>query len=105
MSNTAWQLSGGVADHYEAHLVPVVFAPWAQDLLSRASLQPGDRMLDLACGTGIVARTAAKAGVIATGCDINDAMLTGFQAMLAGDKTAEQQAADMQAAWEEAIAK
>ena len=36
--------------------------------------------------------------------EFNDAMLNGFQAMLAGDKTAEQQAADMQAAWEEAIA-
>jgi raffinose/stachyose/melibiose transport system substrate-binding protein len=31
----------------------------------------------------------------------NDVMLNGFQAMLAGDKTAEQQAADMQAAWDE----
>ncbi|MGI9254163.1 MAG: ABC transporter substrate-binding protein [Thermomicrobiales bacterium] len=31
----------------------------------------------------------------------NDMMLNGFQAMLTGDKTAEQQAADLQAAWEE----
>ena len=36
--------------------------------------------------------------------EFNDAMLNGFQAILAGDKTPEQQAADLQAAWEEAIA-
>jgi raffinose/stachyose/melibiose transport system substrate-binding protein len=34
----------------------------------------------------------------------NEVMQSGFQAVLAGDKTPEQQAADMQAAWEEAIA-
>jgi raffinose/stachyose/melibiose transport system substrate-binding protein len=33
----------------------------------------------------------------------NDVMTNGFQAMLVGDKTAEQQAADLQAAWEEGI--
>ncbi len=32
--------------------------------------------------------------------EFNDVMTNGFQAMLAGDKTAEQQAADLQAAWE-----
>jgi raffinose/stachyose/melibiose transport system substrate-binding protein len=34
----------------------------------------------------------------------NDMMTNGFQAMLAGDKTAEQQAADLQTAWEEGMA-
>jgi raffinose/stachyose/melibiose transport system substrate-binding protein len=34
----------------------------------------------------------------------NDMMLNGFQAILAGDKTPEQQAADLQAAWEEGMA-
>jgi raffinose/stachyose/melibiose transport system substrate-binding protein len=34
----------------------------------------------------------------------NDMMLNGFQAMLAGDKTAEEQAADLQAAWDEGMA-
>jgi raffinose/stachyose/melibiose transport system substrate-binding protein len=36
--------------------------------------------------------------------EFNDAMRSGFQAILAGDKTPEEQAADLQAAWEEAIA-
>ncbi len=62
--------------------------------------------------TVIEALNAAAAGETQLGYNIdvlvppefNDAMMTGFQAMLAGDKTAEEQAADMQAAWEEAIA-
>jgi raffinose/stachyose/melibiose transport system substrate-binding protein len=51
---------------------------------------------------------AARAGEVTLGYSIdvlapaefNDAMLNGFQAVLAGDKTAEEQAADLQAAWE-----
>lgn len=33
----------------------------------------------------------------------NEVMRSGFQAVLAGDKTPKEQAADMQAAWEVAI--
>jgi len=36
--------------------------------------------------------------------EFNDMMTNGFQAILAGDKTAEQQAADLQAAWQEGMA-
>jgi raffinose/stachyose/melibiose transport system substrate-binding protein len=36
--------------------------------------------------------------------EFNDMMLSGFQAILVGDKTPEQQAADLQAAWEEGMA-
>ena len=35
--------------------------------------------------------------------EFNEVMSSGFQAMLVGDKTAEQQAADLQAAWEEGM--
>ena len=35
--------------------------------------------------------------------EFNDMMTTGFQAILAGDKTAEQQAADLEAAWQEGM--
>ena len=35
--------------------------------------------------------------------EFNDMMLNGFQAMLVGDKTAEQQAADLEAAWNEGM--
>lgn len=76
MVNTEWQLSGNMAERYEEHLVPVIFAPWAKDLLARSSLNTGDRLLDLACGTGIVSRLAAKNGISAIGGDINSGMLT-----------------------------
>ena len=55
-----WQFVGSVPENYERYLVPSVFALWADDLVEMAALQPGQRVLDIACGTGIVARTAAR---------------------------------------------
>jgi len=75
MINTEWQLSGNIAERYEEFLVPVIFDPWARNLLTRADLKPGNRLLDLACGTGIVARLAAEQGVSVIGGDINPGML------------------------------
>jgi ubiquinone/menaquinone biosynthesis C-methylase UbiE len=54
-----WQLRGTAPAVYERYLVPTLFTPWAVDLLARVALQPGARVLDVACGMGIVARLAA----------------------------------------------
>jgi ubiquinone/menaquinone biosynthesis C-methylase UbiE len=54
-----WQVSGKAAEAYERYLVPTLFTPWAHDLIARAALQSSNRVLDVACGTGIVARLAA----------------------------------------------
>ncbi len=43
---------------YERWLVEPLFRPWVDDLLERVAPAPGDRLLDVACGTGIVARVA-----------------------------------------------
>lgn len=49
------------AESYENYVVPVLFTPWADDLTARVSLAEGDRIIDVATGTGIVARRAAQA--------------------------------------------
>ena len=73
-----WQVQGREAELYERHLVPAVTALWAADLVERTGVRPGDRVLDVACGTGVVTRVALERvgseGSV-TGLDINPAML------------------------------
>jgi ubiquinone/menaquinone biosynthesis C-methylase UbiE len=73
-----FQLSAEVAEVYEARFVPSFFAQWAPRLLDAAGVGDGAHVLDVACGTGIVARTAADrvgpSGAV-VGVDISDAML------------------------------
>ena len=54
-----WQLSGNAAELFERYMVPASFGPWGADLVALAAPQPGERVLDVACGTGVVARLAA----------------------------------------------
>jgi ubiquinone/menaquinone biosynthesis C-methylase UbiE len=78
-TDTFQQISVEIAEAYEANFVPSVFAGLADQLVSAAGIAPGQRVLDVACGTGIVARTAAdRAGEHGhvSGMDLNDAMLT-----------------------------
>jgi ubiquinone/menaquinone biosynthesis C-methylase UbiE len=73
-----WQLQEDSASAYERYLVPLIFDAGARDLLDRLQVRPGQRVLDLACGTGIVARHAARRvgsdGEV-TGVDVNPGML------------------------------
>ena len=69
-----WQVSGNAAELYEQYSVRYFIGPWAPGLVALAALQPGERVLDLACGTGVVARLAAsKVGPTGrvTGLDLN----------------------------------
>ena len=52
--------SDSVPDEYERYLVPAVFEPWAELLLDAVVITPGSRVLDVASGTGVVARAAAR---------------------------------------------
>ena len=73
----SFQLPIEAAETYEAAFVPAFFAQWAPLLCSAARVAPGHRVLDVACGTGIVARTAAELarGGPVVGLDLNEAML------------------------------
>jgi ubiquinone/menaquinone biosynthesis C-methylase UbiE len=66
------------AELYEEYLVPGVHDRWTPLLLEHAKPQPGEHVLDLACGTGIVARRIAplvgSEGLI-VGVDISPDML------------------------------
>ena len=74
----SFQIPLAVAEAYESAFVPAFFAQWAPVLCEAAGVTTGQRVLDVACGTGIVARTAADltgAGTAVTGIDANEAML------------------------------
>jgi ubiquinone/menaquinone biosynthesis C-methylase UbiE len=72
-----WQLDGGAAELFQKYLVPTITAKWAEDLIDRARPVAGESVLDVACGTGVVARLAAKrmARGRVTGLDLNKPML------------------------------
>lgn len=77
-SNAKWQLSGCAAELYESCLVPTIFVPWAKHLMERVEPQSGEDILDVACGTGVVARLVkdkvGEEGHV-VGVDINAGML------------------------------
>ncbi|MEP6860115.1 MAG: methyltransferase domain-containing protein [Deltaproteobacteria bacterium] len=54
---------------YDEYFVPGLFEPWARDLIRRAQVWKGDRVVDLACGTGIVACRIAGTGAAVIGVD------------------------------------
>ena len=74
---SGWQLAGTGPESYEQHNV-IAFMDASQDLISLAALRTGERVLDVACGTGVLARLATKAvgptGKVA-GADLNTGML------------------------------
>lgn len=73
-----WQLSGNEPESYELYKVPRLFGPLARLFLAPIPLRAGERVLDVACGTGVVARHAAPrvapSGKV-VGLDVNEGML------------------------------
>jgi SAM-dependent methyltransferase len=69
---------GSAPESYERYFVPAIGGPLAHDLIAEAAIRPGERVLDVACGTGVVSRLAAErvgpAGSVAA-LDMNTAML------------------------------
>lgn len=76
------------AETYETYMVPALFAPWASHLVDLAEPRSGERALDVACGTGIVARTLARSvgptGAV-VGLDLSRSMLEVASAAAMGE--------------------
>lgn len=73
-----WQLVGNAPEVYETELVPAIFEPWATLLVAKAALREGERVLDVACGTGVVTRLVPpQVGITGQviGLDLNPGML------------------------------
>ena len=74
------QAYGGMApENYQRYFVPAIGGPFAADLIEDAALGPGERVLDVACGTGVVTRLAAERvgpGATVAALDVNAAMLS-----------------------------
>jgi SAM-dependent methyltransferase len=74
----SFQINPEQAELYEERFVPALFAHWVDAVLDAAAVRPGQDVLDVACGTGIVTRKAAeRVGPtrVVTGLDLNPAML------------------------------
>ena len=78
MNDSTLQAQIDAATAYQEFFVPALFQEWAPWVAAAANLQPGQRVLDVACGTGVLARVAAAcvgAGGAVCGLDANPGML------------------------------
>jgi ubiquinone/menaquinone biosynthesis C-methylase UbiE len=72
------QVTSSAAEVYEEFFVPALFQEWGDRVADTVTLRAGDRVLDVACGTGVLTRAAAvRVGPsgAAIGLDVNEGML------------------------------
>jgi ubiquinone/menaquinone biosynthesis C-methylase UbiE len=72
------QVTQSAAEVYDEFFVPALFEEWAGRVAEAAAVRSGERVLDVACGTGVLTRAvAARVGAsgAALGLDVNDGML------------------------------
>jgi SAM-dependent methyltransferase len=78
MKHEPWQVTAEAAELYERYPARYILGPWAPLLVDAARLAAGERALDVACGTGVVARIAAQRvgpGGRVVGVDLNPGMI------------------------------
>jgi len=78
MSSSDAAFVGSVPENYDRYLASVLFDPYAEDLAARLPVTDGMRVLEVACGTGLVSRRlverlAGRGTLVAT--DLNEAMI------------------------------
>ena len=88
---------GTVPPNYDRYLGPLLFHPYADDLAARLPVARGTRVLEVACGTGIVTgrlvrRLAGQGTLVAT--DLNDAMIAHARTRVPADPALEWRQAD-----------
>ena len=85
------QFEARVAEAYGRHsekYAPVlepILAPMAAEIVTLASLKPGEKVLDLATGTGLIARTAARFTDFVVGADLAFGVLVRARELSAGE--------------------
>ena len=89
--------AGSIPENYDRYLGPVLFEPYARDLARRLVVKDGARVLEIACGTGIVTRhlldrLPPSARLVAT--DLNEPMLDHARQRLPAAKRIEWRQAD-----------
>jgi ubiquinone/menaquinone biosynthesis C-methylase UbiE len=87
MADAITAFTGKIPENYDRYLAGLFFDPYADDLVSRLSVHDGMRILEVACGTGIVTRRivdklAGRGTIVAT--DLNEAMFAHARKGLPG---------------------
>jgi ubiquinone/menaquinone biosynthesis C-methylase UbiE len=88
---------GSVPVNYDRHLGPILFHHFADDLAARLPVSPGTRVLEVACGTGIVTerlvrRLAGQGTLVAT--DLNEPMIAHAKTRIPAGPTLDWRQAD-----------
>jgi ubiquinone/menaquinone biosynthesis C-methylase UbiE len=97
MSEYSSRFVESVPENYDRYMGPMLFEPYAEDLVERLKVRKGMRVLEVACGTGIVTRRLRdalppRAKLVAT--DLSEPMLELARQKFDGDDSVEWQAAD-----------
>jgi len=83
------KFSGSIPEYYDRYLVPLYFTPFAHDLVSRLQLGGDVKILELACGTGVLTQALAaklSSGGSIAATDLNEAMIDVARTKMPDDR-------------------